>query len=236
LGAEEKSLNTFSTGYNKDTFNLGYEDWESSFVALEQKYDFGSLALRLNQTQRFGDRGEQFEIDLSPRLGSQNYLYFNLGYSDDNLFPKQRYGAEIYQRFYTSWEASIGYRQLNFNSNVYIFTGSISKSSGDFFYLLRWNSVPKDLGSSSSANLQIRYKVEDKDYISVQIGTGRSLSQLATVSDVVDLGSERISVDANIEVISGWILCLGAGLEKVQISDDEFRRRNSYSVGLNIVF
>ncbi len=231
--ASEEVLNTFSMGFNKDTFNQGYNDWDLSYVSLGRKFSFGSLIARANQAQRFGDKGEQFELDAYPRLREGTYMYLNAGYSDDDLFPTQRYGAEIFQNLPEAWEASLGYRRLNFNSKVNIYTGTVGKYSGNYYYLLRLNTVPDELGHSESASLQVRRYFGDEDYVSVLIGSGRSLSQLGTTSDVVALSSKRIYLDTRFEVKPTWILYLGAGLEKEEIRDDVYRNRTSYSIGFD---
>lgn len=236
FAAEDELINTFSMGHNKDTFNQGFDEWDLSYVSLGRKVSFGSVIARVNHAERFGDSGNQFEIDAYPRLREGTYMYLNAGYSDDDLFPTQRYGAEIYQNLPQAWEASLGLRRLNYDSKVNIYTGTVGKYSGNYYYLLRLNSVPDELGHSGSANLQVRRYFGDEDYVAVLVGSGRSLSQLGTAGDVVALGSQRISVDTRFEVKPTWILYLGVGLEKEEIRDEVYRNRTSFSLGFDKKF
>jgi len=234
--ADEEVLNTASVGHSKDTFDQGFDDWDLSYVSIGRKFSFGSLTARVNHAARFGDRGDQFEIDAYPKLREGTYMYLNVGYSGDDLFPDQRYGAEIYQSLPQAWEASLGFRRLIFSSSVNIYTGSVGKYSGNYYYLLRINSVPDELGNSGSANLQVRRYFGDEDYIAVLVGSGRSLNQLGTASDIVALGSQRISIDSHFEIKPTWILNLGLGLEKEEIRDEVYRNRTSYSFGIDKKF
>ncbi|AZZ36852.1 hypothetical protein CIK05_08630 [Bdellovibrio sp. qaytius] len=231
--AADETLNTVSVGASKDTFDQGYDDWNASSISIGRKFSFGSMIARVNHAARFGNNGKQFEIDAYPRLRDGTYMYVNVGWSNEDLFPNQRYGAEIYQSLPQSWEASLGFRRLNYSSHVNIYTGSVGKYSGNYYYLLRLNSVPDELGNSGSANLQVRRYFGDEDYVSILIGSGRSLSQLGTSSDVVALDSKRISIDSHFEVKPTWVLSLGLGLEREEIRDDVFRNRTSYSMGID---
>jgi YaiO family outer membrane protein len=232
----EELLNTASIGYSRDTFNQGFDAWDFANVSIGRKFSWGSMTARVNHAERFGDKGKQFELDAYPKIREGTYMYLNVGWSNDDLFPNQRYGAEIYQSLPQSWEASLGLRRLNYSSHVNIYTGSVGKYSGNYYYLLRFNTVPDILGDSASANLQVRKYYGDEDYVAVTIGTGRSLSQLGTSSDVVALGSQRISIDSRFEVKPTWVLGLGLGLEKEEIRDEVFRNRTSYSIGIDKKF
>lgn len=125
---EAKKLQTFllnqlindglAVGYGldiiDDNFEQGSQVWQNGFVQLGTFTKAGMLLGRVNWTQRQNIFGAQGEIDFYPIIGKSTYLFLNAGYSSSPLYPERKFGAEIFQRFGNSWEASLGIRRLFF--------------------------------------------------------------------------------------------------------------------------
>ena len=132
--------------FNKIAGDLGVSrfqddtaDWWAADVEYRRTFGWGSLLGRVNWARRFGNTGFQYEVDAYPRLPHRTYLYLNIGFSSDpSLFPDLRYAAEAHHSFPKGWEASLGFRRLEFSSsNVTIVTGTAAKYYGNWWISLR---------------------------------------------------------------------------------------------------
>ncbi len=231
------SNNKVSVSYTQDTLDQGFTDWRMVSTAISHQFDFGSLIGRLNQAHRFDSDGNQFEIDSYPHLREGTYAYLNIGYSKDSIFPKYRFGAEIYQNLGQAWEASLGFRKLIFqNSTVTIWTGTVAKYIGNYYLVLRINTVPDEAGNSISYGPQVRRYFGDHDYVGISAGSGRSPTQVANDSRVLILVSKRISLEAQFEIKPTWGLTASLGDSEDEIREGVVRRDQSFSLGLEKTF
>ncbi len=232
-----ENVNKISATYTQDTLDQGFSDWRMLSTAVSHRFGFGSLIGRLNQAHRFDSDGNQLEIDSYPSFREGTYAYFNIGYSSDSIFPKYRLGAEVYQTLGQAWEGSLGFRRLIFqNSNVTIFTGTIAKYIGNYYLILRVNSVPDVTGNSMSYGPQIRRYFGDHDYVGISAGSGRSPTQVANDSRVLILVSKRLSLDAQFEFIPTWVATAGLGDSEDEIREGVVRRDQSFSIGIEKTF
>lgn len=94
---------------------------------------YGSVIAKVNVDRRFGDTGVQYELDTYPRIARGLYAYVSAGYSNTSLFPKWRYGAELYKNLPKSFEASLGFRSLQYTETTIIYTGSVGWYTGNAY-------------------------------------------------------------------------------------------------------
>jgi YaiO family outer membrane protein len=149
-----------------------------SYVQFGTITKLGSLIGRVNYAHRFGSDGIQPEVDFYPRLWKGAYGYFNYGFTISDLFPRHRIGGEVYQSLPKSFEASLGFRNLRFDSSeVMIYTASVGWYYKNYWFNARTYLTPdKDLGAiSKSLNLTTRrYFSDANNYISFAVGGGFS--------------------------------------------------------------
>ena len=190
---DEALRNKFTVGIRREWFN-DVDPWGDGSLQYRYAFDWGSLLGRVNFARRFDRNGRQIEVDAYPRVAEHTYLYLNVGYSNTDLFPDTRFAAEVYHNFPKGWEASLGFRRLNFEStNVTIYTGTFAKYLGNWWISLRPNYVVKgrtlevpgenlDVGTSSySAQIAARrYLGSRYEYIGIVVSAG-SGDQLANV-------------------------------------------------------
>lgn len=132
---------------------------------------------RLNYADRFNTTGIQPEIDYYPSISDGWYGYLNFGYADSFIFPRYRTGAELYKRMPKGFETSFGFRYLKFqNSEVMIYTGTITKYQGNWLFTIRPYITPSSgVGVSRSVNLRARrYFGGPDDYMTFRGGFGFS--------------------------------------------------------------
>ena len=168
--------NTISISYNRDWFDQIFDPWNTGFVQYSSPTRFGTLIGRLAFANRFGSSGLQPEIDFYPAIADGIYGYLNFGYSNSFLFPEFRTGSELFFRLPSSFEASAGFRFLNFSSgSVTILTGNLTKYWKNWMFTARPFVTPSSVGISKSINfITRRYFADADNYVSVRGGFGFS--------------------------------------------------------------
>lgn len=172
-----------------------FESWKLGFLSYSHRFGFGKTILRVNQAERFGRDGTQFEIDAYPKLRDGTYMYLNYGYSEDSIFPEHRWGAEIFQSLPRSFEGSLGVRRLDFaSSNVTLWTGSIAKYSGNYWIALRPYYNQRDTRSSLSGEIKVRnYFRSADDYWTLAASWGHVEDESIVEPETATLDSWRVS-------------------------------------------
>jgi len=174
---ELTSKNAISITYNYSHFDKQFDDdWHIVGVSYKRVTPIGSVILRGNYANKFSSNGTQIELEAYPRLSKMFYLYVGGAYSGDvGLFPKYRTGVSLNANLPHSFEAEIGYRQLYFSNNIWMYTASVGKYYKNFWFNLRTYITPDSKNISHSYTGTIRYYTKSaQDYIAFQIGTGIS--------------------------------------------------------------
>jgi YaiO family outer membrane protein len=183
--------------YSYDAFDKTFDPWHMVSVSLSRTMPFGSLIGRVNSARRFGASAMQWEIDAYTRIRKGSYAYLNAGVSDSTIFPKARFGAEVYQKLPAGFDASIGFRRLHFaNDNVMIYTGSVSKYYGNYLFQFHPFITPDHVGTSFSGNFLVRKYFADTDnYATLSFGAGVSPDEKYSTFDFIRLHSQKIGID-----------------------------------------
>ncbi|HJW73414.1 MAG TPA: YaiO family outer membrane beta-barrel protein [Geothrix sp.] len=226
--------NKLGLSYTFDRFDRTFDPWRLTSLSLSHRFDAGSLIGRVNHTSRFGETGQQFEVDAYPRWGDGTYFYLNAGFSDATLFPHRRYGVEIFQNFPKGMEGSLGFRRLQFTaSRVTIYTGSLSKYWGDWLFTLRPNYTPSSLGASRSGSIAVRrYLGDAENYLTFSLGTGVSPDQPNPDASILDLRSRKAGLSAQGWLSRRFILSGGLAYEKQEIGQGIERAQTTLNAGL----
>ncbi|MCU7613456.1 YaiO family outer membrane beta-barrel protein [Chryseobacterium sp. GMJ5] len=171
------SKNEVGITYNYSHFDKQFDDdWHIIGVSYKRMTSLGSVILRGNYANKFAQNGTQIELEAYPRLSKTFYLYVGAGYSEDvGLFPKYRTGVSLNANLPHSFEAEIGYRQLYFTNNIWLYTASVGKYYKNFWFNLRTYITPDSKNIAHSYTATVRYYTKSsQDYFAVQIGTGIS--------------------------------------------------------------
>ncbi len=169
--------NKIGVSYDYTHFSKQFADpWHLVSVDYTRQTNAGSFTGRVNHTNRFGEGGWQFEVDGYPSIARNLYAYVNLGYSPDMpLFPKYRAGFSLYASLPKAFEADAGFRYLNFDSDTWIYTGSIGKYYKSWWFNLRAYITPSNHRISQSYSLTTRYYLGGADhFIAATIASGIS--------------------------------------------------------------
>jgi YaiO family outer membrane protein len=233
---EEVRINAITITYDYDKFDKTFDSWHATSVAYSRRTPVGTVIGRVNYANRFKDNGWQYEMDAYPRFAEGLYSYLNAGYSKSSIFPKYRLGASLYYSLPYSFEIDAGIRYLVFSSsNVNIFTGALGKYYSNFWFSFRTFITPSISSASHSYSLIIRYYISGADdYLSCSLGTGISPDDRTDGSNL--LISKKIFGEYQIKFDRQIIINLTSGFYREEYSDNNFRNRISFGVGIKTIF
>jgi YaiO family outer membrane protein len=174
---DNSSLNKIGVTYDYIYFDKEFKDpWQLASIEYSRQTGIGSVIGRINYANRFNSNGLQYEVDAYPHISKTFYAYVSGGYSGNvGVFPKYRSGVSLYANLPASFEAEAGFRYLYFTSNTWIYTASVGKYLGSFWFNFRTYLTPSNSSISQSYTLHARYYTGGADdYLSLGIGTGIS--------------------------------------------------------------
>jgi YaiO family outer membrane protein len=226
-----------SMDYGFEHINSFSDPWHSGTVSLSRQSSFGTIVGHLNYANRFATNTHQYEIEMYPRIARGVYAYVDYGYSQSSLFPRNRAGAELYFNPGKGLEFSIGGRYLHFSSDVWIYTASIGKYHGNYFFDFRPYITPGKTGTSVSGSVLVRrYYGDGQKYIGFTAGAGASPNDVLNSIDLQRLNSFTVGSTSNFpigpHVAWGW----NAGWSTEKLPSTSNRNRFSAGTGFSFRF
>jgi YaiO family outer membrane protein len=193
-----RALKTASPRF-QDQFELRYEHQVENFSDGRGRYldqrlalrvrlrPLGPLILKANQTTRFDERDQLFEVEFYPRLWTKAYAYIDAGFSPKAVhFPELSYLAEIYQGLLSSAEISLGYRRMNFSeAPVSVYLGSVGYYAGQYYPYIRWYYTPEERGNAFSWTVNLRRYFSEVSYLYIGYGRGSRPFDIVTGEDLL---------------------------------------------------
>lgn len=214
--------------------------WSFTRLSYGRRTPYGKVVLRTNYSRRFGDAGYQYEVDAYPGIARGVYLYLNYGYSNSDLFPDNRYGAEAFFSFSNGWEGSLGKRYLDFRtSEVNIYTGSIAKYVGNYWFAFRPYITPSNDGTSKSYYFTARKYFNADSFISFTTGFGAGTSPDLinfVPTDVASIHSANYFVYGQYPLTKSILGFWEFGYAKEEFSNKNFRESFDGDGGLSFNF
>ncbi len=222
--------------YEYSHFFEGPDPWQLASFSVGHKTSHGSIIGRANFARRFGNQGIQGEVDAYPRLGKNVYGYVNVGYSEANVFPHWRSGAEVFASLAQAWEASLGYRQLRFGgAPTTLYTGSVGKYSGNWWTSLRPFIRKKDQGLASSLGLTVRrYTIDGDNYLGATLSGGSSPTDRIDPSQLAQTRSWSAGVQGSWTFQPRRTMNWSLGYDKETLANRNQRRRFDTSIGIRL--
>jgi YaiO family outer membrane protein len=234
------SYNSFGITSSVDLYSEIFDPMQYYSLKYGRKTKYGSIIGRVNFSRRFNDNGAQFEVDMYPKIIKGLYAYLNVGFSNSYLYPDVRYGTELYYSLPKSFEVSLGFRALKYETTTTIYTGSIGWYTGNSYWNFRPYLTPGNSGTSKSGTLNYRrYRSDADNYFSVSVGMGFSPEidrfQFEGNEDaIIDLQSQKFNVGyyfTSSNKQNAWGTQLGVTHQ--EISFDPGNYFWIYSIGLN---
>ncbi|MES2545068.1 MAG: YaiO family outer membrane beta-barrel protein [Bacteroidota bacterium] len=191
--------NSIGISSSVDLYSDVFDPMQYHTLRYSRQTKYGGITAKLNFNRRFEENGFQYEIDAYPRIAKGLYAYLNVGVSNSFLFPDLRYGAELFKALPKRFEASLGFRTLQFSQTTTIYTGSLSWYKGNSYFSFRPYITPGDSGTSASGTFTYRkYRSDADNYFGVAIGMGFSpefnqFNFSGDQSSIVELQSQKIN-------------------------------------------
>ena len=238
LNAEPR--NAISVDYEYEHYQQNaLEPWRLYTGELSHKFGFGSVIARVNRAHRFGEWGTQYELDAYPHIMPGMYAYLNAGISHDSIFPTHRYGGEIFKTLGHAFEGSIGFRRLLFTgTKVTLYTGSLAKYKGDYYFALRpYVSHDNVTGTSWSGQLEARsYGATADDYWGIRGSYGKSPTEDIILQEIARLKSWNGALFFKKRFTRTWVLNGRAGYRDQEFQLNSHRRSYYAGAGLELRF
>lgn len=196
-------------GGNYDDY-LGSDAWREAFALVKLDNRVAPLVLRGAHAKRFGLNDSQFDAELYPKFGPRTYAYLAAGFSPNaDLYPRSRFGAELFHGFAAGWEASAGARRLNFADAVNVYTASLSKYAGNWLFTARGY----DARASKAGFLMARYYFGAAgQYVGLRAGRGSTRDDIRSASDLASLSFDELAGETRLLFGRRWLVEARAGV------------------------
>ena len=235
--------NRFGIHYIYDFFTPNMPTWNQVSIEYQRDANIGPIIGRLNYAKRFNKTATQLEFDAYPHISKGTYFYFNMGFSGPNdVFPRFRVGAEVFQALGKGFELSIGFRHLTFDSTrVMVYTGTASYYYKNYLFTFRPYISFIQGGVSKAFTLMGRYYIDGSinDYVTVLAGTGNSPDdhlQIINQGQDLTLHSTNFYFDYQRRIAKHFILRGFFGFANEEYKISKFRSRNSVGGSLYYMF
>lgn len=241
----------YSYEYYKDPW---VRKWNLMNVDYSRQTKLGSVTARMylgdvvfeGESLFEKNTSKQFELEAYPVISRKNYSYVSYGYSPDNLFPRHRAGAEIYQKLFNTFELSGGIRYLQFKStegtinNVFIYTGSVGKYIHNYWFSFRPYLNSKTNGLSQSYYLTARRYLSTKDnFVSLELGSGNSPDDPLNYGvnfETFKLNMKKIQLSWHQLIADRWIVYLIGAYQNEEYTANLNRDKFSFKLQLGYHF
>lgn len=205
--------------FTDDWFSSVFDSQQESTLSLRGPTPLGSLIGRVARADRFGEHSNQLSGEFYPHIRPGTYAFVTVGGSPDAvLYPQYFVGTDLYQSAGHGFEASAGYRRLQFSDDVNIFTAALYKYHGDWMYSGRIYLTPDNQGVSKTGVFAARRFFGGEgihDYLEFRFSYGASKALATTTLDLISLTSTRYTVEYDKRIGNYWHaeVKLGAGSE-----------------------
>lgn len=222
--------------------------WHVSSLQYQRDSKWGTAIVKANAGQLIPSDGSlwnpgafQFETDVYPLLGKGYYAYLNYGISDGELFPKHRFGVELFKTFPTGTEVSLGGRYLYYNelADVWILTGSLSQYYKSWWFSFRPYITDINDNWSQAYFFQARYYYKELNYAGILLGYGISPDEFMNsygFLESTNLTSYQARFDWQHRLSTHFLFRSFCGYAYEKYNPDKFRHRFTTQLYLAYMF
>jgi YaiO family outer membrane protein len=194
---------TATTWYSADTFNDGTAAWHETGVSVGRETPVGSVIMRATNAARFGYMDQLVEVEAYPSFRAGTYAYVSIGSgTNKDLYPTYRTAFDLYQSVGHGLEVSGGFRRLVFSEPVSIYVGTVTQYVGPWAIMGRTFFVPSSEHDSWSFHAESRRYVGSagRSFVGLTVSQGFSREEPRGIGDVIDLHSNTVRGQADLEV------------------------------------
>jgi YaiO family outer membrane protein len=208
--------NSMSVGYDYSRFDDERRDWNEASVAFGHRWPKVSMIATARRAERFATNDQQIEVEAYPSLRRGTYAYLAAALGDERtLYPRWRLGGDLYQSLGRGFEASLGYRHLEFSTGTDIYIGALTRYVGNWMLTGRIYNVPASEGPSMSYHaLARRYGGDGRSYVGARLSKGFSREEVRSLNDIEVLDSQGVAIETLIAGRAPVELTLRAGYSR----------------------
>lgn len=187
-------------------FNDGRSGWQERQLTLRRHTEAGTIGVGYTRTVGFGLPDSLISVDFYPRFRPGTYGYLAAEYSpQQNLYPKTRMAAEIFQTLPRATEVSFGIRHFEFPTPKRLYTASLTRYfAANWMFTARTYLSGDQTGISKSIHMLFRrYFDGPEKYIGIRYGVGASPFEVRSLNDIELLKSHTFIGDVNWRFNSG---------------------------------
>ncbi|WP_276166832.1 YaiO family outer membrane beta-barrel protein [Zobellia alginiliquefaciens] len=203
--AEDVFKNRVAVRNSATIYDTRYDPMFYSSISYNRQTLAGTLIPRINYSNRLQTNGVQYDLDFYPKFSKRFYAYLNYGFSNASIYPKHKFGGDLYANLPGAIEFSAGGRYISYdNTNVSVITNSLGHYRGNYYFSLRSYITPMpDNLTRFSGNLLVRKYLKDaENYLGLNVGMGYSpeLRQLTSGDELLAetllyVESQRLSLE-----------------------------------------
>ncbi|MDG5767605.1 YaiO family outer membrane beta-barrel protein [Balneolales bacterium ANBcel1] len=239
-GSSSASDTPFEAGiqHNLHVFSRVYDTQHQTSFHFGTNNSLGAYVLRLHRGNRFDQTAYQWEFESYPIISERLYAYAAYAYSDSEIFPRHRAGAELFSALPWRMEGSVGLRFLDFESadETIMITTSLSHYFDRYMATFRPYFIFSDGGSGQTWQGSIRRFINDEgDYLMIRAAIGRSSDETifqigqAEQRDVLLLKSAQIGAEGRYPIIRNLSGVAAITLYRQELSFDPGNYVNNWS-------
>jgi YaiO family outer membrane protein len=231
---------TATAGYTWDWFDGERAPWHETAFAIARETSQGSVILRGSHAERFRLSDQLVEIEAYPRFRAGTYAYVGLGVATKaDLYPDYRLGVDLYQSLAWGFEASAGYRRLAFSDPVDIYAGSLTKYWRNWMLTGRVYHVPSGGGEDSTSyygSVRRYFGETGTSFVGLTYGHGLSREEARNASDLIQLDSDSLRAELDIELMSRLRLTLAASSSRQERAAQGALWQHTFGSSLGVSF
>jgi YaiO family outer membrane protein len=228
------------SGYSYDWFSDHRTAWHETYASLKRATPVGAIILQGTRAKRFSLTDHQFEVEMYPRLRDGTYAYIAGGYApDQQLYPRYRFAADIYQWLGAGLEGSFGFRRLGFGTVTDIYVGTLNKYVGDWLLTGRVFYVPDRAGQNSKSfhgSFRRYFGAGGTSYGGARYSRGFAREEIRSVNDFEVLGSDTFAVELQSDLGRRWRVSASGSTSRQDRLNRADLRQNSVSASVGFRF
>jgi YaiO family outer membrane protein len=224
----------------------GVGPWNYTSLQFVKQLKNATLIGRYNYNDRQSNNtsvrsGSLYEIETYIKTSKKNYSYLNVGYSEDQIFPKLRLNYSFFQNIGKGWDGELGIRyNKTMNNETYSAAVGVGKYIGPGWLNIKTYlqlGVQKPYPSFSAA---YRYYFNSRyDYFSLNTGYGTSPDERETISQFrerISLISYRIGGGYNKLLWKKFIYGIQSGFNRQEYTPNKYQNEINISMNLQYIF
>ncbi len=224
----------------RDTFSDDRTPWQETAFTVGRQTPAGSVVARASQAGRFGLDDRQYELEFYPSIRSGTNGFVGVGVGDtDALYPSHRLTIDLYQSLGGGFEASGGYRRLQFADTTEIFVGTLSKYTGNWMLTGKIFHVPDaTLGSTQSYHAQVRryFGTEGTSFAGLGYSRGFSREEPRGSGDLLRLDADTFRGQLQADVTRFIRLSANASYSRQERTSQSALGQNTVGAGITFRF